>query len=283
MLRVPSEISKSEFELLKMQNTTFVAYRSDVYPAKNDVFFEENAVIYVLEGDKKFSSKHQEVHVAKGDILFVRRGFYLMSESTNEAYKSLVFFFDEKLLKEFVSLNEVFFEQPTEQERFSESLIMLKTDDNFERFIETILPYFEQNATPFLNQFLRLKYQELLLHLMTFDTKGQLRELLLSIYKGQKADLRFLMNSYYLKPLTISELAILSGRSLSVFKRAFSDEFGTSPAVWIKNKRLEHAAFLLKNTEQNISEISEAIGYESVSHFIKAFKTKFGKTPKQLT
>lgn len=282
MLRVPSEINKSEFELLKMQDATFVAYRSDIYPAKNDVFFEENAVIYVLEGEKKFNNTHHEVHVKKGDVLFVRRGFYLMSESINASYKSLVFFFDEKLLKEFVSINERIFEDTVPQVSPVDALIMLETSDKFEQFIKTVLPYFENENPQFLNQFLRLKYQELLLHLITFDNDGQLKKLLKFISEGQKADLRYLMNNYYLKPLTLNELARLSGRSLSSFKRAFQEEFSSSPAAWIKKKRLEHAVFLLKNTEKNISEISLEIGYESVSHFIKAFKEKFGVTPKQL-
>lgn len=282
MLRVPSEINKTEFELLKMQDATFVAYRSDVYPAKNDVFFEENAVIYVLEGDKKFSGTKQEVHVKKGDVLFVRRGFYLMSESINASYKSLVFFFDEKLLKEFVSINESIFEDTTARTLRNDTLITIETNEKFEQFIKTILPYFENKSSPFLNQFLRLKYQELLLHLITFDVKNQLKELLKLISQGQKADLRYLMDNYYLKPLTLNELARLSGRSLSSFKRAFQEEFSSSPAAWIKKKRLEHAVFLLKNTDKNISEISLEIGYESVSHFIKAFKERFGATPKQL-
>jgi AraC-like DNA-binding protein len=283
MLRVPSEINKSEFELLKIQDATFVAYRSDIYPAKNDVFFEENAVIYVLEGDKKFNNTHHEVHVKKGDILFVRRGFYLMSESINASYKSLVFFFDEKLLKEFVAINESIFEHTVPQNSHVDALITLKTSEKFEQFIQTVLPYFEKKNSQYLNEFLRLKYQELLLHLITFDTADQFKKTLKLISEGQKADLRYLMNNYYLKPLTLSELATVSGRSLSSFKRAFQEEFGTSPAAWIKQKRLEHAVFLLKNTGQNISEISMEIGYESVSHFIKAFKEKFGTTPKQLT
>ena len=73
MLRVPSDISSQEFESLKIQDMTFVAYRNEVYPSKYDVFFEEHAVIVVLEGDKKFTSPTQEVHVSKGDILFIQR------------------------------------------------------------------------------------------------------------------------------------------------------------------------------------------------------------------
>ncbi|MCE7062960.1 response regulator transcription factor [Dyadobacter sp. CY343] len=280
MLRVPSDISSSEFESLKIQDMTFVAYRNEVYPSKYDVFFEEHAVIVVLEGEKKFTSPSQEVHVEKGDILFVQRGFYLMSESINESYKSLVFFFDEKLLKEFVGLHPELFNTQEQKTLFENPILLLKSDDNFEKFIQSVFPYFRSRAT-LKNHFLRLKFQELLLHLLELDNSQQLRAILYSLYKGEKVDLAFLMNSYYLKPLTLDELAKLSGRSLSAFKRDFQEEFHTSPAFWLKNKRLDYADFLLRNSTKNVSEISTEIGYESVSHFIKTYKEKFGVTPKR--
>ena len=87
------------------------------------------------------------------------------------------------------------------------------------------------------------------------------------------------MQNYYLKPLTLNELARLSGRSLSAFKREFQEKFDSSPASWIREKRLKHAAFLLKNSQKHVNEIAEEVGFESVSHFIKAFKGRFGKTP----
>lgn len=280
MLRVPSDISSQEFESLKIQDMTFVAYRNEVYPSKYDVFFEEHAVIVVLEGDKKFTSPTQEVHVAKGDILFVQRGFYLMSESINESYKSLVFFFDEKLLKEFVSLHPELFVKEEATTVLENPILLLQSDENFEKFIQSVFPYFRSRAE-LKNHFLRLKFQELLLHLLELDVSKQLSSILYSLYKGEKVDLSFLMNSYYLKPLTLNELARLSGRSLSVFKRDFQDEFKTSPALWLKNKRLDYADFLLRNSTRNVAEIATEIGYESVSHFIKTYKEKFGVTPKR--
>ena len=280
MLRVPSDISSQEFESLKIQDMTFVAYRNEVYPSKYDVFFEEHAVIVVLEGDKKFTSPTQEVHVVKGDILFIQRGFYLMSESINESYKSLVFFFDEKLLKEFVGLHPELFEVGESTAILENPILLLKADDNFEKFIQSVFPYF-RSRTALKNHFLRLKFQELLLHLLELDSSKQLRAVLYSLYIGEKMDLSFLMNSYYLKPLTLNELARLSGRSLSAFKRDFQEEFKTSPALWLKNKRLDYADFLLRNNTKNVTEISTEIGYESVSHFIKMYKEKFGVTPKK--
>jgi AraC-like DNA-binding protein len=280
MLRVPSAIHPHEFELLKIQELTFVAYRSDVYPSKSEIFFEEHAVIYVLEGEKRFSSPTQEFLIRKGDVFFVRRGYFLMSESIHESYKSLVFFFDEKLIKEFVSQNIELFTFPHSKVDTSLNGEVFPTDEKFAKFVESIFPYFRSN-TKYINQFLKLKLQELLLHLLETDQSDALKNLLFTIYTGQKTELTYLMNNYFLKPLSIDELAHISGRSLSTFKRDFQAEFGESPAHWIKQKRLQHAAFLLKNSSKNIAEISLEIGYESTSHFIKAFKTAFQVTPHQ--
>ncbi|GAB4034471.1 helix-turn-helix transcriptional regulator [Spirosoma gilvum] len=284
MLRVPSSIQPNQFQALNIQRPdgsemTFVAYRSDVYPERNEVFFEEHAVIVVLEGEKKFSSPTQELHVIKGDILFFQRGCYSMNESIDNSYRSLVFFVNEKLLKEFVSQHLALF-QPSSTTLPTDLILSFTSSPTFSTFIDSLLPYFGAK-TPFLNELLRLKFQELLLHLLELDKTKQLRSILLHIYQGQKTDLDYLMSTYLLKPLAMNELARLSGRSLSAFKRDFEEHFHTSPGHWIRQKRLEHAHFLIRNTDKNVSEVSMEIGYESVSHFIKAFKNQFGFTPKQ--
>ncbi|MCC5612465.1 helix-turn-helix transcriptional regulator [Nostoc sp. CHAB 5834] len=285
MLRVPSSIQADQFQSLNIQRSdgsemTFVAYRSDVYPERNEVFFEEHAVIVVLEGEKKFSSSTQELHVRKSQILFFQRGCYSMNESIDANYKSLVFFVNEKSLKEFVGQHLNLFE--TEQASLPDDPILtLTSSSTFATFIDSLLPYFGAK-TPFLNELLRLKSQELLLHLLELDTARHLRAILWHIYQGQKTDLDYLMSTYFLKPLSMSELSRLSGRSLSAFKRDFEEHFHTSPGHWIRRKRLEHAHFLLRNTDKNVSEVSMEIGYESVSHFIKAYKSQYGTTPKRL-
>ncbi|MCX6214870.1 helix-turn-helix transcriptional regulator [Spirosoma sp.] len=285
MLRVPSSIQANQFQSLNIQRPdgsemTFVAYRSDVYPERNEVFFEEHAVIVVLEGEKKFSSPTQELHVHKGQILFFQRGCYSMNESIDANYKSLVFFVNEKSLKEFVGQHLNLFES-LQTPLPDDPILSFTASATFETFINSLLPYFGAK-TPFLNELLRLKSQELLIHLLELDTDRHLRAILWHIYQGQKTDLDYLMSTYFLKPLSMNELSRLSGRSLSAFKRDFEEHFHTSPGHWIRRKRLEHAHFLLRNTDKNVSEVSMEIGYESVSHFIKAYKQQYGATPKRV-
>lgn len=75
MLRVPSDISSQEFESLKIQDMTFVAYRNEVYPSKYDVFFEEHAVIVVLEGEKNSPALRRKYMLRRGIFSSFRGAF----------------------------------------------------------------------------------------------------------------------------------------------------------------------------------------------------------------
>ncbi|MBC5645040.1 response regulator [Parabacteroides sp. BX2] len=52
-----------------------------------------------------------------------------------------------------------------------------------------------------------------------------------------------------------------------------------SPMELIRNKRLEMAAKLLKESEMNVSEIASHLGFNSHSYFSNSFKTFYGCTP----
>jgi AraC-like DNA-binding protein len=44
---------------------------------------------------------------------------------------------------------------------------------------------------------------------------------------------------------------------------------------------MEHARRLLESNQLNVNEVGIKVGYSSSSHFIAAFKKKFGTTPKK--
>lgn len=89
---------------------------------------------------------------------------------------------------------------------------------------------------------------------------------------NKKINIEDVMINNFQYNLKISEFAILSGRSLSAFKRDFQSQFRTTPSSWLKNKRLEYAKELLLENNLNINEICYEIGFINSSHFIKAFK-----------
>ncbi|MEX2603614.1 MAG: alpha/beta fold hydrolase [Gracilimonas sp.] len=94
-------------------------------------------------------------------------------------------------------------------------------------------------------------------------------------------DLKSVMHENYLYNLKVEEFAKLCGKSLSAFKRDFRSAYHTTPARWIKRKRLEYSKKLLTDSDLNINQISYECGFVNSSHFIKSFREQFNITPHQ--
>jgi len=84
-------------------------------------------------------------------------------------------------------------------------------------------------------------------------------------------------NSDYSGDELASELAI-SRRQLL---RKFHSIIGLSPTEFIRSVRLKRAAQLLKDSQYNISEIADRVGFNNIRSFNQNFKDKFGVTPTQ--
>ena len=97
-----------------------------------------------------------------------------------------------------------------------------------------------------------------------------------------KRNLTRLLNNRDTLKLSVSDLATISGRSISIFTRDFKSIYGIAPKQWLQNKRLERAYEQLTNTELTVTHVATDLGYENVSHFIKSFKERYKITPKQL-
>ena len=66
----------------------------------------------------------------------------------------------------------------------------------------------------------------------------------------------------------------------SWLSREIKRKTGKTYTQLVQEKRLAQAAFLLKNTDRNIADISVAVGYENISYFHRIFAQTYGKSPK---
>lgn len=76
--------------------------------------------------------------------------------------------------------------------------------------------------------------------------------------------------------LTLEHLAREVNLSPFYFHRLFGYVTGEPLYSYIKRNRLEKAAFMLANTEKDISDIAMDVGFSSASSFAKAFKHFYG-------
>ncbi|AXY77747.1 AraC family transcriptional regulator [Paraflavitalea soli] len=88
------------------------------------------------------------------------------------------------------------------------------------------------------------------------------------------------LTSHYADPVSLAALSKVTGLNAFKLKNGFRELFDTSVMDFLINYRLEQARELLMNTSKNISEIAYETGYSSPSYFSKAFKKKYGVSPK---
>jgi len=83
----------------------------------------------------------------------------------------------------------------------------------------------------------------------------------------------------YADDLDVKAMAQEAKLSLAHFSREFRRTFGEPPHRYLLSRRLERAAFLLRNTDRSVAEICMAVGLTSVGSFTTSFGKAFGKSP----
>jgi AraC-like DNA-binding protein len=83
----------------------------------------------------------------------------------------------------------------------------------------------------------------------------------------------------YRRPLTLAMLARALAVSPRQLERAY-DEIGlTTFAAHLRAVRLRNAAELLAHQPLTVTDVARLVGYRQPSHFVKAFRRRFGITP----
>ena len=83
------------------------------------------------------------------------------------------------------------------------------------------------------------------------------------------------------EPPSLQELADEVSLSLKKLKEGFKQIYGDSVFSFLFNYKMEFARKLLETNTVNVNEVGLQVGYSTSSHFIAAFKKKFGITPKK--
>ncbi len=100
-----------------------------------------------------------------------------------------------------------------------------------------------------------------------------------NVEKIQKA--KKILIERMVEPPSLSELADMINLPLAHLKDGFKHIYGETVYAYLLNYKMEYARRLLTTKKYNIAEVSFEVGYSSPSHFIAAFKKKYGATPKR--
>lgn len=147
-----------------------------------------------------------------------------------------------------------------------------------EQYMNNLAVYFE-SPDSFDEQLGVLKLKELVLILLKSEVYASVQEVLAEVVRPADVKFKQVIGNNLLNPLSLEELAFISGKSLSTFKRTFKKQFDEAPAKYIRQRRLEHAAQQLLCSEEAISAIAFDSGFQDVTTFSANFQSHFNCSP----
>lgn len=239
----------------------------------------EHTLIYLCSGELEITEQGHTTVLHSGECAFMRRDNQLwLQKRVKEGYpyRSIVLKFSRDFLREFYhKLSPQ--DKPQEARRDKSSLwVFPQKRIDVRSLFESVIPYFDAGEKP-SEEILKLKMTEGIYAIL--HTNVNLYASLFDFADPWKIDIMEFMEKNYMNELSMDEIALYTGRSISTFKRDFKKCSKLSPQKWLVQRRLIAARDLIRRGRQKVSEICFDVGFKNLSHFSKVYKEAFGVSP----
>jgi AraC family transcriptional regulator, exoenzyme S synthesis regulatory protein ExsA len=274
---LPSDFLKSG--QIQIPQAFIYPYRTDKSTIKNRVVLTTHLFSFLTEGSKEIVISDNKLKLEESHFALIKAGNCFMSEKISEKnkYASILIFFANELLQAFHLIHQQKINEVIKKGKMQNKEVLHFKNDAFTKAFAQSLAFVPLNST----ELIKLKLQEILFYLL--ETQPEELCSVFATAQNNNDDLLFknIVDSNIDSNLSVQELAFLCNMSLSTFKRKFTKVFNDSPTNWIRQKRMERAAFLLTYNKERPSDIYLRLGYENFSSFTQSFKSIYGKTPKE--
>jgi AraC-like DNA-binding protein len=262
---------------LKINGLSIVESCSLEQRTRGTMVLEDHMLLYVAQGENLMTYGKETYLVKQHEMLLLKKNSLVHYDKTgnlekNTNYDSVLFFLKDEFLQDFIriaNIKDITTQNPVK-------IAVKPVNERMQKFFESVFPYFNEpdNIDEGL---LKIKMLELLYDVAATDRN--LLYQLLQMKKPVRSDLTEIVEANFASPITIEQLAYLSGRSLASFKRDFNDIYNMPPSEWIRIKRLNKAKDILENSDLSILDVCYMVGFENPSHFSRIFKEHFGYPP----
>jgi AraC-like DNA-binding protein len=241
-----------------------------------DLWTQYNYLFYVIDGRKIWHTASKSYDIRKETCVFVRKGAWIFENFLDRGFCVVLFFIPDEFICETLKTKA---KPLINASKSFEPVMVLDKSETLSAFFHSISSYFAETHEPDPS-LLELKFKELILTISDNPKNAELLSYFCSLlHEPQHVTLQRVMEENYCFNLKLEQYAELSNRSLSTFKRDFQKIYKAAPGKWLLEKRLNHAMRLLNDNHKTISDVSFESGFESISHFSRSFKIRFGFSP----
>jgi AraC-like DNA-binding protein len=279
VIKVPHGLTVAPYNQSILKLNGFSVIESCIFTQERSgsMFLEDHLLLFVLHGTYTVRHGNQEYTVRKNEMVLLQKAIVVQYEKSGEPgdedlLDCMMFFLKDELLKEFIKMANIKFAQPVAPVPVS----VKPVSECLLKYLESLKPYFNE-PSKVEGGLIKLKMLELLFDLVYED--NTIMQQLLHLKQQVRSNISAIVEENVMNPVSLNDLAYLSGRSLSSFKRDFQAIYNMSPSHWIRERRLYKAKELLTHSSMSVTDICFTTGFESVAHFSRLFKEHFGYPP----
>jgi len=240
----------------------------------------EPVICIIIQGEKELTSSEEVICVSVGQTIIITHDIHLQARikvnETNKPYVAIIIPIDiEKLRKIAVKMS---FQGHVEQK-----LTAINVGNTSHELEEAVLRYLKLlNRPQEVNVLATSILREIYFRVLTSESGTMLREILIEDSHADRIHRAIThIKSNYRSDILIEDLIKLVGMSSSSFHAHFKRITKTTPKKMQRDLRLMEVRDRLRVTRETVSTLAFEVGYNSLAHLSKEYKSKFGKSPLQ--
>lgn len=241
---------------------------------------EHDRLVHVATGRKTLKTATGQWEIGPGDTVFLKKGACFLRHSDPHELCLFMYFIPDDFLR--AAVREIAPDLPAlpPPADTRDMVIRVKDDAGVHAFLRAMTVFFNTSDEP-PELLLKLKLKELIASIIVSSANVTLSSYLRMVARSNAPSIPAIMEENCCHNLSLEAFAKLCHRSLSSFKREFRQHYGAAPGRWLLERRLECSAQLLTTTSMSVTDVVFECGFEQPSHFSRAFKAKYGRTPSQ--
>ncbi|MBR5333816.1 MAG: helix-turn-helix transcriptional regulator [Alistipes sp.] len=264
---------------------TIVKYVETSYVGIQSLNLSRCAIGYVVRGTKHVYYGDTRHTISHGEVFYLGLGNHYVEDLLDDGrpYEQIVLYYSpEQLQQILLNLNMVYSIDISSSHSCDRcrrhNHVSMVASPTLKNLFTHVMNYLHEDHQVHDVAADNLKMTELIYTIVSMEDCC-FRSKVLSNVDAAHGSFEQVVYKHIFQDISIEQLASLSHRSLTSFKKEFKRHFAMSPHRWFIRQRLMRSRLLLISTSKSISEIGIECTFPNTSHFIKLFKKQYGLTP----
>lgn len=241
---------------------------------------EQACFLYMLKGEMEYQSAGDHLKIPTHHSLLlncINSGKKIHDTGSDSEGEIVIVTFHPDILKKVYDKEIPLIFKPANRVT-NQSKKAINNDFLIHKYIEGLLFYFE-NPSLVNDEILVLKLKEIILLLSQTQDAETIQVILSQLFSPATYTFKQIIEANLFEQIGVEDLAQKANLSVSSFKREFKKLYDDSPANYIRTKRLERAAELLLVSNERITDIAFACGFNDLANFTKSFHDRYNVSP----